>query len=58
MLGSNAQFANGPFLDVTDSFEKGDSLSGLIAKGKIPKGMARIGMNQTRIKVERKLSKA
>ena len=48
MLGSNAQFANGPYLDVTDSFEKGDSLSGLIAKGKIPKGMARIGMNQTR----------
>ena len=48
LLGSSAQFANGPYLDVTDSFEKGDSLQTLIAKGKLPKGVSRLDINQTR----------
>lgn len=48
LLGSDAQFANGPYLDVTDSFEKGDSIETLISKGKIPAGMARLDINQTR----------
>lgn len=48
LLGSDIQFANGPYLDVTDSFRKGDSIEMLIAKGKLPAGMSRLDINQTR----------
>ena len=48
MLGSDAQFANGPYLDVTDSFEKGDSIETLISKGKLPAGFSKLDINQTR----------
>lgn len=48
MLGSDAQFANGPYLDVTDSFEKGNSIETLISKGKLPAGFSKLDINQTR----------
>lgn len=48
LLGSDAQFANGPYLDVTDSFEKGDSIQTLISKGKLPAGFSKLDINQTR----------
>ena len=48
LLGDTDQLSKGPFLDVTDSFEKGDSLTALIEKGTLPKGVARLNMNQTR----------
>ena len=41
-------FASGPFLDVTDAFTKGKSITELIDEGILPKSFARIGMNQTR----------
>lgn len=48
LLQSNTNFANGPFLDVTDSFEKGKSLSELIDDGIVPAGISRLHINQTR----------
>ena len=48
LLGSDAQFANGPYLDVTDSFKKGDSIEMLISKGKLPAGFSKLDINQTR----------
>lgn len=48
LLGKDAQFANGPYLDVTDSFKKGDSIETLISKGELPAGFSRLDINQTR----------
>ena len=41
-------FASGPFLDVTDAFTKGKSITELIDEGILPKTFSRINMNQTR----------
>ena len=48
LLDKSGQFANGPFLDVTDSFEKGDCINDLIAKGKLPVNFKRLNINLTR----------
>ena len=38
LINDGEQFANGPFLDVTDTFLKGHCLNELIEEGQIPKG--------------------
>ena len=38
LLDDDSQFANGPYLDVTDSFKKGSSINELIESGILPKG--------------------
>ena len=48
LIDSGDSFASGPFLDVTDAFTKGKSITELIDEGILPKSFARIGMNQTR----------
>lgn len=48
LIDSGNAFAAGPFLDVTDAFTKGKSVSELIDEGILPKSFARINMNQTR----------
>ena len=48
LLEKDTQFANGPFLDVTDSFKKGKSINALIDEGILPKGMSRLSINKTR----------
>ena len=47
LIDSNV-FAKGPYLDVTDAFCKGHSLSELIEEGILPKSFSRINMNMTR----------
>lgn len=47
LLEKGGQFANGPFLDVTDSFEKGECINALIAKGELPESFARLNINLT-----------
>ena len=47
-LNNETQFSNGPYLDVTDSFKKGDSIEELIKKGVLPAGFRRININLTR----------
>ena len=48
LLEHENQFANGPFLDVTDSFEKGKNIMQLIEEGVLPGGMRRLNINLTR----------
>ena len=48
LIDNGDSFASGPFLDVTDAFEKGSSVSELIDEGVLPVSFSRIGMNQTR----------
>ena len=48
LIDSGDSFASGPFLDVTDAFTKGKSITELIDEGILPKSFVRIGMNQTR----------
>lgn len=47
-LRKEANFVKGPYLDVIDSFEKGDCLQDLIDKGILPQSFNRINMNLTR----------
>lgn len=47
LIDSNV-FAKGPYLDVTDAFCKGHSLTELIEEGILPKSFSRINMNMTR----------
>ena len=48
LIDSGETFASGPYLDVTDAFTKGKSISELIDEGILPQSFSRIGMNQTR----------
>lgn len=48
LIDSGDSFASGPFLDVTDAFTKGKSISELIDEGILPSSFVRIGMNQSR----------
>ncbi len=48
LLKDGRQFANGPYLEVTDSFEKGSSIEDLISQGVLPKGFHRLNINLTR----------
>ena len=48
LLDDDSQFANGPYLDVTDSFKKGSSINELIESGILPKGFEKLNMNLTR----------
>ena len=48
LLNNEAQFGNGPYLDVTDSFQKGNSILELIEKAVLPKGFERLDINLTR----------
>lgn len=48
LIDSGDSFASGPFLDVTDAFTKGKSITELIDEGILPTSFSRIGMNQTR----------
>ena len=41
-------FSAGPYLDVTDSFEKGSSIQSLVNSKDLPKGFSRLNMPQTR----------
>ena len=47
-LTSGRKYANGPFLDVIDSFRKGRSVLELIEDGVLPKGFRRLSFHQTR----------
>ena len=47
-LTSGRKYANGPFLDVIDSFQKGKSVAELVADGQLPKGFLRLSFHQTR----------
>lgn len=47
-LTSGKKYSNGPFLDVIDSFQKGKSISELIADGILPAGFRRLSLHQTR----------
>ena len=47
-LQEKRNFANGPYLDVTDTFEKGDSINQLVANNILPKSFLRFHMNPTR----------
>ena len=47
-LAKEHTFAQGPYLDVTDAFEKGASIQELIEKNVLPEGMSRINLHQTR----------
>lgn len=48
LLKDGKSLAKGPFLDITDTFEKGHSLNELIEEGLLPPSFARIGMNLDR----------
>ncbi len=48
LIDSGNSFASGPYLDVTDAFDKGQSIEKLIAEGLLPVSFSRINMNQTR----------
>ena len=48
LLQDGRQFANGPFLEVTDSFEKGYCIEQLILQDTLPKGFRRLNINLTR----------
>ena len=48
LIDSGDAFASGPFLDVTDAFTKGKSISELIDEGLLPASFSRIGMNLNR----------
>ena len=48
LLQDGRQFANGPFLEVTDSFEKGNCIEQLILQDILPKGFRRLNINLTR----------
>lgn len=48
LLQKDNVLAKGPYLDVTDSFEKGKNLEQLIDEGVIAKSFSKINMNMTR----------
>lgn len=48
LLYNDAQFANGPYLDVTDSFKKGNTIEQLVLGGILPKGFLKLNINRTR----------
>ena len=48
LLQDGKLFSNGPFLEVTDSFEKGDCIEQMILQNKLPKGFRRLNINLTR----------
>ena len=48
LLGNKQSFARGPYLDVTDSFVKGKSISGLIDDEILTPGFRKVNFPQTR----------
>lgn len=48
LLENQDAFAKGPYLDVTDAFEKGKCIAELIEEGILPKSFSKINMNMTR----------
>ncbi len=48
LIESENSFAAGPYLDVTDAFKKGKSITELIAEGILPRSFSKIGMNLDR----------
>ena len=48
LLENQDAFAKGPYLDVTDAFQKGMSITELIQEGVLPNSFSRINMNLTR----------
>ena len=47
-LDEKWNFKNGPYLDVTDSFEKADNIHQLVINHVLPKSFLRFRMNATR----------
>ena len=48
LLENQDAFTKGPYLDVTDAFEKGKCIAELIEEGLLPKSFSKINMNMTR----------
>lgn len=48
LIDSGESFAAGPYLDVTDAFKKGKSISELILEGILPSTFSKIHMNLER----------
>ena len=48
LLENQDAFAKGPYLDVTDAFEKGKCIAELIEERLLPKSFSKINMNMTR----------
>lgn len=48
LIEKRDSLVSGPYLDVTDAFEKGKSLKDLIDEGLLPEYFSRININQTR----------
>lgn len=48
LIDNGESFASGPYLDVTDAFQKGKSISGLIDEGILPRSFSKVRMNLSR----------
>lgn len=48
LLQKGGQFSNGPFIDVTDSFCKGNSITEMISEGVLPGKFRKLNINLTR----------